>query len=381
MDFRFSDEQEFFRSQVRDTVDRLVRPKVREIDEKDVFPRDLWDEMARLGYFGLRHEERWGGMGADTVTSMIFFEELARGSAGFFMSVTVQMLMGTYFIGRFGSDAMKERVLAPAIEGRKVTCICFTEDQSGSDLAGTRTSATRDGDSWILNGNKQWITNGPICDVATVMATTDPKAGLKGLSFFLVEDGMEGFRKGQVFHKLGTRGAPTGELVLDHVKVPADHHLGEETGKGLEYSTDILNHVRVMTGLAACSIAEEAMRDAAGFARGRVAFGSPIATYQLIREKFGRHYAKREAARTLLYRVAWMIDQGLECRREAMAAKWFATEACLESVDEATRIYAGNGFSMEYAPQRFFRDARFLLSGGGTHEVLLNFLGSQYLRG
>jgi len=381
MQFRFDEEQEFFRSQVRDTVDRLIRPRVREIDEKDEFPRDLWEELGSLGYFGLRHEERWGGMEADTVTSMIFFEELARGSAGFFMSVTVQMLMGTYFIGRFGSDAIKERVLQPAIEGRKITCICFTEDQSGSDLAGCRTTATRDGDDWILTGTKQWITNGPIVDAATVMATTDPSAGLRGLSFFLVEEGMEGFAKGQRFHKLGTKGAPTGELVLDHVRVPADHHLGEETGRGLEYSTDILNQVRVMTGLAACSIADEAMKDAAGFARGRVAFGKPIAKYQLIREKFGRFWVKYEAARTFLYRVAWMIDQGMECRKEAMAAKWLASEMCLEAVDEATRIYAGNGFSMEYDAQRYFRDARFLLSGGGTHEVLVNFLGGQYLRG
>jgi alkylation response protein AidB-like acyl-CoA dehydrogenase len=123
------------------------------------------------------------------------------------------------------------------------------------------------------------------------------------------------------------------------------------------------------------------MKDAASFARGRVAFGQPIATYQLIREKFGRFWARREAAVTMLYRVAWMIDRGIECRREAMAAKWLATEMCMEAVDEATRIYAGNGFAMEYDAQRYFRDARFLLSGGGTHEVILNFLGSQYLRG
>ena len=381
MDFGFSEEQEFFRGQVRDAVERLVKPRVRKIDETDEFPRDLWDGMAGLGYFGLRHEERWGGMAADTVTSMIFFEELARGSAGFFMSVTVQMLMGTYFVGRFGTDEIKRRVLVPAIEGKKIACICFTEDQSGSDLAGTRTTATRDGDGWVLSGTKQWITNGPIAQVATVMATTDPKAGIKGLSFFLVEEGMPGFTKGQTMHKLGTHGAPTGELVFDHVKVPADHMLGEETGKGLEYSTDILNQVRVMTGLAACSIGGEAMRDAAAYAKARVAFGKPIATYQLIREKFGRWWAKQEAARTMLYRVAWMIDQGMECRKEAMAAKWLATETCLEAVDEATRIFAGNGFAMEYDAQRYFRDARFLLSGGGTHEIILNFLGGQVLGG
>jgi alkylation response protein AidB-like acyl-CoA dehydrogenase len=342
-------------------------------------PRDLWDEVAKLGYFGLRHDPAYGGLEADTVTSMIFFEELARGSCGFFMAVTVQMLMGTYFVGRFGSEAIKQRVLVPAIRGEKVAAICFTESQSGSDLGGTRTRAVRDGDGWVLNGTKEWITNGPICDFATVLATTDPQAGIKGLSFFLVEMGTPGLSRGQKIAKLGARGSVTGEIVLEGVRVPGENLLGEP-GKGVTYVGDILNQVRVMTGLAACSIADEAMRDARSYAKRREAFGRPIADYQLIRAKFGRFWAQREAARTLLYRVAWMIDQKIECLREAMAAKWIASEMCLEAVDEATRVYAGNGFSPEYPAERFFRDARFLLSGGGTHEVLLDFLGRAYLK-
>jgi alkylation response protein AidB-like acyl-CoA dehydrogenase len=297
------------------------------------------------------------------------------------MAVTAQMLMGTYFVGRFGSEEIKRRVLEPAIRGEKIGAICFTEDHSGSDLAGVRTTATRDGDHWVLEGTKQWVTNGPICDFATIMATTDPSAGLRGLSFFLVEEGMEGFSKGGEIDKLGSRGSATGELILDGVRVPLDHHLGEELGRGLQYSTDILNQVRVMTGLNACAIASMAMADAAEYANKRVAFGKPIARYQLIREKFGRFWCKYEAARNWCYKVAWMLDQGLECRREAMGCKWLATEMCLEAVDEATRVFAGSGFAMEYPAQRYFRDARFLLSGGGTHEVLLNFLGREYLRG
>jgi alkylation response protein AidB-like acyl-CoA dehydrogenase len=378
MDFRFSEEQEFFRRQVRDAVDRLIRTKAAELDEREDFPRELWNEVAALGYFGLRHPAPYGGLEADTVTSMIFFEELARGSCGFFMAVTVQMLMGTYFLGRFGSEALKQQLLVPAIKGGKIAAICFTESQSGSDLGGTRTTATRDGDEWVLHGTKEWITNGPVCDFATVAATTDPKLGLKGLSFFLVEADRAGFQRGRPIGKLGARASSTGEIVLDHVRVPADHLLGE-TGRGASYLGDILNHVRVMTGLAACSIADEAMADARGYAKRREAFGKVIAEYQLIREKFARFWVQREAARTLLYRVAWMMDQGQECLREAMGAKWLATEMCLEAVDQATRIYAGNGFSTEYPPQRFFRDARFLLSGGGTHEVLLDFLGKRYL--
>jgi alkylation response protein AidB-like acyl-CoA dehydrogenase len=380
MDFRFTEEQEFFRSQVRDAVDRLIVPRAEEIDEKEEFPRDLWDDFARLGFLGLRHPERYGGLDADTITAMIFFEELARGSNGFSMAVTAQMLMGTYFVGRFGSEEVKQRILVPAIRGEKIGAICFTEDQSGSDLAGTRTTAVRDGEDWVISGTKQWVTNGPVCDFATVLATTDPEKGMKGLDFFLVEMDREGAGRGQKMTKLGSRGSSTGELVFDHVRVPAECFLGDEVGNGVLHTTDILNHVRVMTGLNACAIARQAMDDAREYANRRVAFGRPISKFQLISAKFGKFYAQYEACRTLLYRVAWMLDEGLPCQREAMAAKYMATEMCLEAVDEATRIFGGAAFAREYPAQRYFRDARFLLYGGGTHEVLLNYLGRQFLK-
>ncbi len=380
MEFRFTEEQEFFRSQVRDVVDRLIIPRAEEIDESETFPRDLWDEFAELGFLGLRYPEEYGGMGVDTTTAMIFFEELARGSNGFSMAVTVQMLMGTYFIDRFGSEEVKQRCLVPAIQGRKIGAICFTEDQSGSDLAGTRTTATRDGDDWIIHGTKQWVTNGPVCDFATVLATTDPDKGMKGLDFFLVELDREGASRGGVLHKLGSRGSSTGELIFDHVRVPGECFLGDEVGNGMRHTTDILNEVRVMTGLNACAIAKQAMDDAREYANKRVAFGRPIGKFQLIAAKFGRFYCQYEAARTFCYRVAWMLDQGMPCQREAMACKYVATEMCLEAVDEVTRIFGGGAFAREYPAQRYFRDARFLLYGGGTHEVLTSFLGKLYLK-
>jgi butyryl-CoA dehydrogenase len=380
MDFRFTEEQEFFRAAVRDTVDRLIRPKIAAIDEADDFPRELWNEFAALGYLGLRHPEQYGGMDADVITSMIFYEELARGSCGFSMAVTMQILMGTYFVGRFGSEAVKQRVLVPAIKGEKIGTICFTEDQSGSDLGGTRTTAVRKDDGWLLNGRKMWVTNGPICDFCTVLATTDPKKGMEGLSFFLVEDGTPGFGRGQTIKKLGSHGSVTGELIFDNVWVPDENLLGEGPGNGVKYTTDILNEVRVMTGLNACAIADEAMGDARRYALERAAFGKTIAQYQLIRGKFGAHWARYEAARLLAYKAAWMISQKQECQYECMLAKMLATEMCQSAVDEASRIYGGNSFAMEYAQQRWFRDARFLLFGGGCHEVLLNTLGAAYLR-
>lgn len=380
MDFKFTEEQDFFRASVRDAVDRLIRPRTQEIDEANEFPMDLWKQFAELGYLGLRHPEKYGGLEADIMTSMIFYEELARGSCGFSMSVTMQILMGTYFIGRFGTEEIKQRVLVPAIRGDKIGTICFTEDQSGSDLAGTRTTAVKKDGGWLINGRKMWITCGPICDFCTVLATTDPDKGLDGLSFFLVEKGTEGFSTGQTINKLGSRGSVTGELIFDNIYVPEENLLGEGPGNGVKYTTDILNEVRVMTALNACAIADEAMSDARKFALERVAFGKPIAKYQLIRAKFANHWAWYEAARLFAYKTAWMIQEGMDCRHECMLAKMFATEMCMSAVDEASRIYGGNSFAMEYSQQRFFRDARFLLFGGGCHEVLQNALGAAYLR-
>ncbi len=381
MDFRLTEEQQFFRQAVADTVDRLIMPKVQEIDESDEFPWELWREFAGLGYLGLRYPEELGGMNADPVTCMIFYEEISRASVGFAQAVIMNMLMGTHFLYRFGSDAIKERCLLPALRGEKIATICFTEDQSGSDLAATRTTAKKVDGGWVINGTKNWITNGPVADFATVLATTDPSKGLKGLNFFLVEKGTPGFRAGQVLHKLGARGPVTGELVFEDVFVPDENLLGAEEGKGVEYLGEILNEVRCMTGAMALGIARTAFEDGLEYARKREAFGRPIGEFQLIRAKFAEMATEMEAARLMVYHAAWMIGEGLNPRKEAAMAKMFATEMCLKVVDEVTRIYGGNGFAMEYGPQRYFRDARFLLYGGGTHEVLKNFIGREIVKG
>jgi alkylation response protein AidB-like acyl-CoA dehydrogenase len=381
VDFQLTEEQQFFRSTVADTVDRMIMPRVEEIDETDEFPWELWKEFTELGYLGLRYPEEIGGMNADPVTAMLFYEELARGSVGFAQSVTQNMLMGTYFLHRFGSDAIKKRCLYPALRGEKITTICFTEDQSGSDIAATRTRAEKVDGGWKINGNKQWITNGPIADFATVLATTDPAAGAKALNFFLVEKGADGFRPGQVLHKLGCRGTVTGELVLEDVFVPDENLLGEEVNRGMSYLTEILNEVRCMTGALAIGIARTAVRDALEYAQKRQAFGRIIGDYQLIREKFARIAVEIEASRLLVHSAAWKMGQGENPRHEAFMAKYHATEMCQMAVDEVTRIYGGNGFAQEYGPQRYFRDARFLLYGGGTHEIIKNFLGKEIVAG
>lgn len=377
MDFRLTDEQEFFRQAVADTVDRLIMPQVEKIDQTDEFPWELWKEFTSLGYLGLRYPEELGGMNADMVTCMLFYEELARGSVGFAQSVIMNMLMGTHFLYRYGGPAIRERCLLPAIRGEKIATMCFTEDQSGSDLASTRTLAKKVDGGWVLTGTKNWITNGPSADFATVMATTDPAKGMKGLNFFLVEKGTAGFHSGQILHKLGARGPITGELVLEDVFVPDENLLGEEEGKGVVYLGEILNEVRCMTGAMALGIARTAFADGLEYARKRKAFGKSIGEYQLIRAKIADMATEMEASRLMVYWVAWMIQEGMNPRKEAAMAKMLATETCLKVVDEVTRIYGANGFASEYGPQRYFRDARFLLYGGGTHEIIKDFVGRE----
>ncbi len=375
MDFALTEEQEFFKKIVTDAVDRIVLPHAREIDEKDEFPWDVWREFTKLGYLGLRYPEEIGGMNIDPVTAMIFYEQIARGSVGFAQSVIMNILMGTYFIYRFGSEEIKKRCLYPAMKGEKIATMCFTEDQSGSDLSATRTTAVKDGNEWVINGTKMWITNGPIADMATVLATTDPSKGANALNFFLVEKGTPGFSPGQVLDKLGCRGTVTGELVFDNVRVPEENLLGAEVNKGPEYLTEILDEVRVMTAAMAMGIAQAAYDEGLEYARKRVAFGKAIGNYQLIRAKFADMATEMEASRLMIYHAAWRIKEKLPCRKEAAMTKMFATETCLKVVDEVTRIWGANAFAHEYNPQRHFRDARFLLYGGGTHEIIKDFLG------
>ena len=375
MDITLTEEQEFFRKTVADAVDRLILPRSRELDEATEFPWDLWKEFGSLGYLGLRYPEEIGGMNADPLMFAIFGEEITRGSVGFAMSCTQNILMGTDFIFRFGSDAIKERCLYPAMRAEKVATICFTEDQSGSDLAATKTKAVKDGKGWRINGTKMWITNGPVCDFCTVLATTDPAKGFKALNFFLVEKGTSGFSPGQILHKLGCGSSITGEVVFDNVWVPEENLLGEEVNKGATYLQSVLSEVRLLTAAQAIGIARGAYAEALEFARKRVAFGQPIGNFQLIREKLARMDTLITASRLMVYNCVSLMERGLDARIKAAETKVFAAEACLQVADELMRIYGANAYAREYSPQRFLRDAYFLLYGGGTHEILKDFIG------
>jgi alkylation response protein AidB-like acyl-CoA dehydrogenase len=376
MSDELSAEQELFRRSVRDFVAREVTPAAAELDERAEFPLALFRRCGELGYFGLRYPEAAGGAGADFTTFCLMAEELAHGSLALAASVSMQCLMGTDFVYRFGSDDHRRRLLAPALRGEKIGTIAMTEPDFGSDLGGITTRAVRNQAGWVLTGRKLWITSATVADFFTVAAKTDPAAGFKGIDMFLVEKGMPGLQVGRRIEKLGVRASETSELILEDVHVPAQNLLGM-AGSGFKNLGAILAEIRTMTGALALGLAEAALAASMQYAHERVQFGRPIGAFQAIQHKIAQMATQLEAARGLVQRAAGQIDAGRTDMRLAAMAKLFATETANQAADECTRIFGSYGFAMEYPAQRYFRDARFLLYGGGTSEILKNIIAKE----
>ena len=368
-DFSQTEEQSLFRNSVRSFVDREVIPAAQELDEKSEFPRELFQRCAVNGYFALRYPESVGGMEADFVTYCLMIEELARGSLSLGAVVAMQTLMGTDLVFRFGTDDHRQRLVEPALRGEKIGTIAMTEPDFGSDLGGITTRATPTEDGWVITGQKMWITSATVADFFTVAAKTDPEAGFKGIDFFLVEKGTPGVKVGRKINKLGVRASETSELILDKVQVPAGNLLGKQ-GTGFKNLGEILCQIRVMTGALALGLGQAALDSAIKYSNEREQFGRPIADFQAISHKIAEMGTRLEAADALVYRAARDIDAGRRDIKLASMAKLFATEAANFIADECTRIFGSYGFAMEYDAQRYYRDARFLLYGGGTSEIL-----------
>ncbi len=376
MDFALTEEQERFRKSVRDFVEREVAPVAREMDERGEFPTTLFRRCGELGYFGLRYPESVGGMGADFTTFCLMAEEIARGSLSLAAAVSMQGLMGTDFVHRFGTGDHKARLLAPALRGEKIGTIAMTEPDFGSDLGGITTRAIRGNADWVLNGRKMWITSATVADFFTVAAKTDPDAGFKGIDMFLVERGMPGLSVGKRIEKMGVRASETSELILDDVRVPPENLLGQQ-GTGFKNLGAILAEIRTMTGALALGLAQAALEASIRYSHERVQFGKPIGAYQAIAHKIAEMGTQLEAARGLVHRAAWQVDTGTPDMKLASMAKLFATEMANKAADECTRIFGSYGFAMEYDAQRYFRDARFLLYGGGTSEILRGIIAKE----
>ena len=368
-----------FRESVRQFAEREVAPRAEEFDQHGVFPHHVFKRMGELGYFGLRYPEEVGGQGADFVTTCLLYEELARASLSVAAICAMQSLMGTYFVFKYGTEAQKREHLVPALRGEKVGTFAITEPDAGSDLGGIKTAARREGDGWVLNGAKTWITSAPVADFVTVGAKTSPERGLENIALFLVDTRTEGFAVGKPIEKLGTRSSLTSEIALNDVRLPADALLGGE-GEGVKNVGGILSEIRVMTGALSVGLARAALETAARYANQREAFGQPIARHQAIAFKLADMATQLHAARLLTYDGAWRIDHGLPVTQEASMCKLQASEMAAMVTDEATRILGSYGFAMEFPAQRYFRDARFLLNGGGTSEILRMLIGRDVAR-
>lgn len=368
--------EELIRKTFARFTDQEIVPKAREMDEAEKFPRWMFEKIAKTGAYGIRYPRSVGGAGGNTVQFCTMVEELARGSLSVAAFTAMQCLMGTNFLFEYGSPEQHERLLKPAIRGEKVASFALTEADAATDLAGVKTTARKDGDSWIVNGSKTWITNAPVADFFTVLCQTDKSKGLRGLNFFLIERDTPGLYVSKKFDKLGTRATEISELAFTDVRVPPENRLGKE-GQGVGNLMRILAVIRVMTGALSLGLARAAYDQSKRYALERTQFGKRIGSFQLIQQKIANMATEIWASHLMIYKAAEMIDRGERTLKEASMAKYFASEVACRTSDEATRIFGAYSYSMEYDVQRYYRDCRFLLFGGGTSEILQTIISRE----
>jgi alkylation response protein AidB-like acyl-CoA dehydrogenase len=378
VDFRLTDEQQLLRQSVREFAESEIRPHVREWDDAQRFPSELVPKLAALGLMGVQFPEEYGGSGMSAIDYCLCIEELARVDPSVALSVAAHNGLGPAHIAMFGDTAQKTRWLVPLAKGEKLGAWALTEPNAGSDAAGTRTIATRDGDHWVLNGSKTFITHGASADVMVVMASTDRSRGAKGISAFVVERGMKGFSAGRKEDKLGMRASETTEVHFEQCAVPADHRLGEE-GQGFIQALQVLDAGRI--GIAALSVglAQGAFEAARQYALGRRQFGQPIASFQAIQWKLADMATRIEAARLLTYRAAYLKDQGKRTTLDSAMAKLYASEAAVRAAEESVQIHGGYGFVKDYPAEKFFRDVKLTTIGEGTSEIQRLVIARQLL--
>ena len=364
-----SNAEELIRKSMAGFVDKELIPRAQEIDEKGEFPREMFKEMGKMGVLGIRYPKDGGGSGGNNTLYCITCEELARGLMSVGAITAMQCLMGTNFLFHFGTDELRKKYFLPAMRGEKVACFCLTEPEAGSDLGSVSTLAIRTNDGYVINGMKTWVTNGPVADFFTVLCQTDPAIKFKGLNFFFIPRETPGISVSNPFDMLGTRTTPISEIAFNDVCIPHDNMLGQE-GQGMNNLLSILAEIRTMTAALAIGLQRAALDDSIRYAHERAQFGRTISKYQLIQAKIANMATNLEASKLLTYKATHMIDNKIECIRDASMAKYFSTESACRAADEATRIFGAYGYSMEYSPQRYYRDTRFLLYGGGTHEIL-----------
>ena len=367
----FTTEHDELRDAVRRFVDKELRPHVDEWEDAGLFPDWVFQRCGELGFLGLHYPERWGGGGGDLTAGLIFIEELARcGCGAIAMALSVQTDMCTPVVAEFGTDDQRQGYLEPAIRGQKIGAIAITEPDAGSDVAAITTRATRDGDTWVVNGRKMYITNGARADFLTLVVQTQPGSGHRGISLFLVDTSLAGVSVSRTLKKLGMWSSDTAEIALDDVAVPHANLVGLEPGRGFSQLMWQLQYER-LAGAAACvGHASRVLVDTIEFAHERRAFGRPIADHQVIAHKLADAATELEAAHALLYTTAWRVQQGDYPVAEISMAKKYAAQVQNRLVDACLQVHGGAGYMAESSVSRAFRDARLQRIGAGTDEIM-----------
>jgi glutaryl-CoA dehydrogenase (non-decarboxylating) len=357
MDFELTDEQHLLQDTVRQFVDDRVLPNAVENDINHRLDMDAIDGMAELGILGIVIPEEYGGAGLDFVSEARACEEIERGEAAFRTLISVHVGLNSLALLKYASEEQKQRWLVPQARGEKLACFGLTEPAAGSDVAAMKTSARREGDTYVLNGSKNWISYANVADHALVFAKTDPAAKHKGISAFVVERGMPGFTTADTENKLGIWAGSTGELFFQNVEVPAENLIGEE-GQGFEIAMYGLDQGRYTVAAGACGVIRACLERSVEYARERETFGQAIGKYQFVQDMIAEMVLGYETSKLLVMQAAWMKDQGMRNTRETSLAKWHATESAFRAAHLAIQVHGAYGYSGEYGIERYFRNAR-----------------------
>jgi len=374
VDFSLTPDQEAFRDAVRAFCEREIYPRAAEIDAADAFPADLWQQLGDMGLLGVGVPEEYGGSGGTMFDAYLAGEELAAASSGVALSSGAHSYLCVYNLFRNGSEAQRRRYLPDLCAGKKVGALCITEPDTGSDAVGMTTRAEPDGDGFVLTGGKTWITNAPIADVFVLYAKTDPSAGARGITAFLLERGMAGLSTSAPIDKLGCKGSPTGRVFLDGVRVGPEQVLGR-VGGGVHVLMSGLDVERAIFASLAVGQARRALELALAYSQQRSQFGRPIAQFQMIQSKLADMYTRVEAARLLTMRAALACvgmergGKGSPLHKLAASALLFSAEAAEKVVYDAVQIHGGNGYAAEFEVSRLYRDVRLGTIGAGTSEI------------
>ena len=378
-DLTLTEEQELARKTAHDFAAEKVLPRAAEIDEQAKIPRELIAEMGALGFMGAYVPEQYGGAGLDVLSYMLIVEEINRACASTGVALCSHVSLAVDPILHHGSDEQKARYLPALASGERIGCFALSEPASGSDAAAMRTGATRQGDSWILNGTKNFITNGSIADVAIVFAQTDPTERHKGIAAFIVETKTPGFSVGKLEKKLGIRGSDTAQLVFQDCRVPAANLLGE-VGEGLRIALSTLDGGRISIAAQAVGIARACLEDSLAYAKQREAFGKRIADFQAIQWMLADMATEIDAARLLTWRAAAAKDAGEDHILAAAEAKLFASDVAVRAARDCVQIFGGYGYLKDFPAERHYRDAKITEIYEGTSEIMKLVIAEEILK-